>query len=92
MSYAQRRRLPSRELDLMVLHPMPESYDIQCMSDGKVNLFRRTHRGFSRKFYKTGTDPVTGKDTSILIRQPTLELVRVFDSEEEYLAWVKKQL
>lgn len=75
----------------MVLHPMPESYDIHCMSDGTINLFRRVCRGHSRKFYKIGFDEVTQKDKLLLIRQPDLQLERVFQNKEEYLRWVREQ-
>jgi hypothetical protein len=70
---------------------MPESYDIKCMSDGKINLYRRVCRGYSRKFYKVGFDEVTQKDKLLLIRHPDLEIERVFDNEEQYFNWIRQQ-
>ena len=77
MSKALRRRLPARELDLMVQVTMPESLDIQCFDDGTINLYRRVCRGFHRKFYKKSEEEVG------ILRHPDLELIAVLKSPED---------
>jgi hypothetical protein len=84
MSYSQRGRLPSRELDLMVRFSMPESFDIQCFDDNTINVYRRVCRGFSRKLRRN-------EDGEVFIeRTPDLELLGVAYSEHEFFEFLEK--